>query len=65
MHDQGGLGKCRVGALHLHKRMGPIRELVGGVWFVKMRRAINGKCMVQVEIKSIMAHDKTNGRWEG
>jgi hypothetical protein len=29
VHDQGGLVKCRVGALHSHKGMGPIRETSG------------------------------------
>jgi hypothetical protein len=25
VHDQGGLGKCKVGALHLHKKIGLIK----------------------------------------
>ncbi len=41
---------------------------MGGVWFVKMGGGINGRCMVcmgdGVEIRSMVAHDKTNGRWE-
>jgi len=42
---------------------------VGGVWFVKMGRGTSGRCMVcmgsEVEIRSMVAHDKTNGQWEG
>jgi len=34
-----------------------------------MGRGTNGKCMVYirdgVETRSMVAHDKTNGRWEG
>jgi hypothetical protein len=41
---------------------------MGGVWFVKMGRGTSGRCMVcmgdGVEIKSMMAHAKTNGQWE-
>ncbi len=41
---------------------------MGGVWFVKIRRGINGRCMVcmgdGVETRSVVAHDKTNGQWE-
>jgi hypothetical protein len=29
VHDQGGLGKCRVGALHLHKNLGLVRGTSG------------------------------------
>ncbi len=29
MHDQVSLGRCKVGALHLHKRMGPIKGTSG------------------------------------
>ncbi len=40
-----------------------------GVWFVKMGGGTDGKCMVYirdgVETRSMVAHDKTNGRWEG
>ncbi len=36
-----------------------------GVWFVKMGRGINGKCVVcmgdGVETRSMVAHDRTNG----
>jgi hypothetical protein len=42
---------------------------MGGVWFVKMRRGTNERCVVcmgdRVEIRFVVAHDKTNGRWEG
>jgi hypothetical protein len=38
---------------------------VGGVWFVKMGGRTSGKCVIcmgnGVEIKSMVAHDKTNG----
>jgi hypothetical protein len=55
LHDHGGLGKCRVEALHLHKKMGLIK-------------GISGKCAIcvgdGVETKSVMAHDKENGWWE-
>jgi hypothetical protein len=45
-HDQGGLVKCRVGALPLHKGMGPVRGTSGCVWFFKMKGGISGRCMV-------------------
>jgi hypothetical protein len=42
---------------------------VGGVWFVKMGGGTNGKCVVWMrdgmEIWFVVAHDKTNGQWEG
>jgi hypothetical protein len=42
---------------------------MSGVWFVKMGTGTNGKCMVcmgdGVETKSVVAHDKANGWWEG
>jgi hypothetical protein len=42
---------------------------VGGLWFVKMGRGTSGRCVVymgdEVEIKSMVVHDKTNGQWEG
>jgi hypothetical protein len=38
---------------------------MGGVWFIKMGRGTNGRCMVcmqdEVEIRSVLAHDKSNG----
>jgi len=40
-----------------------------GMWFIKMGRGTSGKCVIcmgdGVETKSTMAHDKTNGWWEG
>jgi hypothetical protein len=40
-----------------------------GVWFVKMGRGTSGRCMVcmgnGVETRSMVAHDKANGQWEG
>ncbi len=40
-----------------------------GVWFVKMQGGTNGRCVVcmldGVETKSMVAHNKANGRWEG
>ncbi len=39
------------------------------MWFVKMGGWINGRCVVcmgnGVEIRFVVAHDKTNGWWEG
>jgi len=39
------------------------------IWFVKMGGGTNGKCMVymgnEVETRSMVAHDKINGQWEG
>ncbi len=29
VHDQGGLGKCRVGAPHSHEGLGPVRGTNG------------------------------------
>ncbi len=44
-------------------------ELMGGAWFVKMGRGTSGRCVVcmgdGVETKSVVAHDKANGQWEG
>ncbi len=41
---------------------------MGDVWFVKMGGGTNGKCVVcmgdGVEIRSMVAYDKTNGQWE-
>jgi hypothetical protein len=38
---------------------------MGGVWFVKIGGGTSEKCMVcmgdEVEIRSMVAHDKTNG----
>jgi hypothetical protein len=72
MHDQRGLGKCKVGAPHSHEGLG---ELVGDVWFVRMAWVTSGwfvVCSLQfaiyvrdkVENNSMVAHDKTNGWWE-
>jgi hypothetical protein len=42
---------------------------VGGVWFIKMGRGTNGRCMVcmgnEVETRFVVAHDKSNGWWVG
>jgi len=42
---------------------------VDDVWFVKMGGGTSGRCMVcmgsEVETRSMVAHDKTNGWWEG
>jgi hypothetical protein len=42
---------------------------MGGVWFIEMGRGISGRCVVcmrdGVETRFVVAHDKTNGRWEG
>jgi hypothetical protein len=51
---------------HIHmKSWGFVRELTGGVWFVKIGGGTNGKCMVcmrnGVETRFVMARDKTNG----
>jgi hypothetical protein len=41
---------------------------VGGVWFVKMGGGTSGRCVVcmgdGVEIRFMVAHDKTNGQWD-
>jgi len=41
---------------------------VSGVWFDKMGGGTNGRCMIcmgdGVETRCVVAHDKTNGRWE-
>jgi len=54
---------------HIHtKGWGLGRRTMGGVWFVKMRGGTSGRCVVcmgdGVEIKFMVAHDKTNGQWE-
>jgi hypothetical protein len=39
------------------------------MWFIKMGRGTSGRCVIcmgdGVETKSMVAHDKANGRWEG
>ncbi len=68
VHVQGGLGKCRVRAptFTLNVR-GWSGGLVGDMWFVRMGGGTSGwfvVCMGNgVESKSMVAHDKTNGRW--
>jgi hypothetical protein len=41
---------------------------MSGVWFDKMGGGTNGRCMIcmgdRVETRCVVAHDKTNGRWE-
>jgi len=47
---------------------GQYGELIGGVWFVKIKRGNSGSFVVWmgngVENRSIMAYDKANARWE-
>jgi len=42
---------------------------VDGVWFIKMERGTNGRCVVcmgdEVETRFVVAHDQINGWWEG
>ncbi len=54
---------------HIHtKGWGLITGTNMCVWFIKIRRGTSGWCMVymgdQVETRSVVAHDKTNGWWE-
>jgi len=54
---------------HIHmKGGGLVGALVGGVWFVKIGRVINGWFVVcmgdEVEDRSMVAHDEVNGWWK-
>jgi hypothetical protein len=54
---------------HIHmKGWGLMKELIGGVWFVKIEKVIIGwlvACMGdEVKDKSMVTHDETNEQWE-
>jgi hypothetical protein len=66
VHDQGSLGKCKVGAPHSHKGLRANRgELIGGVWFGWMGKVTSGWFVVYVgdgvEDRYVVVHDKANG----
>jgi hypothetical protein len=42
LHDERGLGKCKVRVPHSHEELGVGKRNIGGVWFVKWGELMGG-----------------------